>query len=162
MSLRIRAISLLMAVALAVTAAGAAQAGTMPVTAAAKAQDRIIKHSAGYRSLRRIVDVRTRAQARIWIAKDAKLQHLLDHAATVVSHSSASSSRQRAGRRDWVIGVRSLARGIGQLDTGFRRMLQGRPAAARIHLARARRAMAVADAVGTRADRLLRIPRNYA
>jgi hypothetical protein len=156
-----RLLSMLVAGALVSGVAGAAQASTASVTTAVKSQDRVVKHSVAYRSLKNIDRVRTRSQARVLIRRDARLQLLLRHAATVVSRATVSDARQRTGRRDWVIGVRDLARGVGQLDGGFRQLLDGRSLAARRDLLRAKHTLRVADAIGTRGDRLLGIPPNY-
>src|SRR5579884_2043634 len=105
---RMRLLSMLVAGALVSGIAAAAQANTASVTTAVKSQDRIVKHSLAYRSLKNIDRVRTRRQARVLIRRDARLQLLLRHAATVVCRATASDARQRTGRHDWVIGVRDL------------------------------------------------------
>jgi len=154
-----RLLSLLIAGLFIVWAAGAAQASAMTVTAAVKAQDRIVKDSAAYRSLKHI-SANTPAEARRLVTAFRALQRKVEHAATVVSRASAVGTRQKLGQRDWVEGVRDLARGIGQLDVALEDIIHGRNAAGRSELLRAKRTLAIANAVGTRGKRLLRIPAN--
>jgi hypothetical protein len=156
---RLRLLSLLIAGLFVVWAAGAAQAGAMTVTAAVKSQDRIVKDSAAYRSLKHI-DANTPAAARRLVTAFRALQLRVEHAATVVSRASASGARQKLGQRDWVDGVRDLARGIGQLDVALEDIIHGRNAAGKAELLRAKRTLAVANALGTRGKRLLGIPAN--
>jgi len=142
-----------------VCAAGAAQASAMTVTAAVKAQDRIVKNSAAYRSLTHF-SANTPAAARRLVTEFKALQLRVEHAATVVSRASAIGARQKLGQRDWVDGVRDLARGIGQFDVALEDIIHGRNAAGKSELLRAKRTLAVANALGTKGKRLLRIPAN--
>jgi hypothetical protein len=156
---RSRLLALLIAGAFVVLATGAAQAGATTVTAAVKAQDRIVKNSVAYRSLKHF-SANTPAAARRLVTEFKALQLRVEHAANVVSRASASGVRQKLGQREWVDGVRDLARGIGQLDVALEDIIHGRNATGRSELLRAKRTLAVANAVGTRGKRLLRIPAN--
>jgi hypothetical protein len=138
-------------------AAGAAQASATPVVAAVKSQDRIVKNSAAYKSLKHVT-ANTPAEARKLIAEFKALQSKVEHAATVVSQASASGATQKQGQKDWVTGVRDLARGIGQFDTGLQDVIDHKTATGKAELKKATRTLATANTVGDRGDKLLGIP----
>lgn len=156
---RMRLTSLLVIGVCVGSAAGAAQASASTVVSAVKTQDRIVKSSAAYRGLKH-VRADTPAAARRLIAEFRVLQRKVDHAATVVSHATASGTRQRIGKRDWVTGVRDLGRGIGQLDRGLTDVINGRTTTGKALVKKAARTLAIANAIGTRGKRLLGIPAN--
>lgn len=154
---RVRLVALLAVGVLTAAAAGAAQASATPVVTAIKSQDRVIRHSAAYRSLKHI-RTSTAAEARKLIREFEALQPKVEHAATVVSHAAAVGARQRRGKRDWVTGARELARGIGQLDAGLLDVEHGRASAGKAILLRADRTLGMANLIGDRGDRLLGLP----
>ncbi len=138
-------------------AAGPAAASATTVVAAVKTQDKIVKRSAAYNGLKHLT-VDTPAQARRMIVEFKALQRTVGHAATVVSRASATGARQQRGKKDWVTGVRDLGRGIGQLDTGLRDIVDHRTTAGKAMVKRSARTLAVATAIVTKGKRLLRIP----
>lgn len=152
--LRTRAVSVITACLLAGGMAGAAQAATPSVTAAIKAQDKAVKNSAVFRSLKHI-KITTPAQAKVAIPKYKALQLKLEHAATVVSAASAKGATQKQGQKDWVEGVREVAHGIGLLDTALTDAVDGKDAAAKAEAIKAQKALNAGDVVGTEGDKLL-------
>jgi len=152
-----RAVSVIAVCLLAGATAGAAQAATPSVTTAIKAQDKAIKDSAVFKSLKHI-KVNTPAQAKALIPKYQALQLKLQHAATVVSKASATGSEQRQGQKDWVGGVRELAHGVGLLDVALKDAVDGNKTAAKTELIKAEKALTAANALGTKGDRLLGLP----
>lgn len=155
--MKTRVVSVITACLLAGGAAGAAQAATPSVTTAIKAQDKAVKDSPVFQSLKH-VKITTPAQAKALIPKYKALQLKLEHAATVVSRASANGSVQRQGQSDWVGGVRELSRGIGLFDTALTDAVNGKLAAARMELVKAEKALKAGDAMGTEGDKLLGLP----
>ena len=153
----VRLISLL-ALLLGCTAVAAQASGTT-VIAAVKAQDKVVKSSAAYRGLKHI-KANTPAEARKLVTEFKALQGKVEHAATAVSRASASGPRQKQGQEDWVQGVRELARGLGQLDTGLQDVVNGKTAAAKAALTKAERTLSAANARGSKGDKLLGLPTN--
>lgn len=151
------AVSVITACLLAGGAAGAAQAATPSVTAAIKAQDKVVKNSAAFKGLKH-VKIGTPAQAKALIPKYKALQLELQHAATVVAAASAKGSTQKQGQADWVGGVREVARGIGLFDTALKDAVNGKAAAAKAELVKAQKALAAGNALGTKGDKLLGLP----
>jgi hypothetical protein len=151
------AVSAITACVLAGGGAGVAQAATPNVTTAIKAQDKAVKNSAVFKSLKH-VKVSTPAQAKALIPKYKALQLKLDHAATVVSKAAATGAQQKQGQKDWVGGVRDLAQGIGFLDVALKDAIDGNGSAAKTELAKAQKALSAGDALGTKGDELLGLP----
>lgn len=154
-----RAVSVITACVLVGGAAGAAQAATPSVTTAIKGQDKAVKDSAVFKSLKN-VKVNTPAQAKALIPKYKALQLKLEHAATVVSHASATGPNQKTGQTDWVGGVRELARGIGLVDTALKDAVDGNKTAAMAELVKAQKALTAGNALGTKGDKLLGLSTN--
>lgn len=155
--IRIRVVSLLVAGLCVVCAAGVAQASATTVVSAVKAQDKIVKDSAAYKSLKHVT-ANTPAAAHKLIAEFKVLQSKVEHAATVVSRASASGAKQEQGQKDWVTGVRDLARGIGQFDTGLQDVIDHKTAAGKAELTKATHTLATANTVGDKGKKLLGIP----
>jgi len=155
--LKSRVVSLGVSVAVAAGASGIAQAKTTNVVQAIKTQDKVIKHSHAYKELQHF-DATTKTQARTLLKSFSALRRKADHAATVVAAASTSSAQQKQGQRDWVDGVREVARGIGQFDTGIRDLIAGNKAAAKRELRKAERTVKAGNAIGTKGDRLLHLP----
>jgi len=151
-----RAVSVIAACVVAGGAAGAAQAATS-VTAAIKAQDKAVKNSAAFKSLKH-VSAGTPAQAKALIPKYKALQVKLDHAATVVSKASATGAKQKQGQKDWVDGVRELAQGIGMLDAALADAVKGNKAAAKSALTKAQKELVAGNNLGAKGDKLLGLP----
>jgi len=149
-----RAVSVITAGLLAGGMAGAAQAATPSVTTAIKAQDKAVKHSAAFRSLKHI-KITTPAQAKAAIPKYRALALKLEHAANVVAGASAKGATQKQGQKDWVEGVREVAHGIGLLDTALTDAVHGKGSAAKAELVKAEKALNAGDAIGTKGDKLL-------
>lgn len=140
--------------------AGVAQAATPNVKTVVKAQDKIIRRSPEYAKLKTL-NVTTAAQARTAATEIGALRQAVDHAATVVSKSSTTSARQRAGRNLWVAGARKLGNGLAQLKTGLMDAARGDKTAAKAEIVKADKTMAAADAMGVKADREIGLPTTY-
>jgi hypothetical protein len=135
-----------------------AGASTMTVTQAIKAQDKIVSRNAEYKSLKHNnVKANTIAQAKALIPKLDSLKTAVARAATAVSHASATSS-QKAGKSDWVKGVRLLATGLGDVASELRDIVHGKTTAAKRALTQAQHNLNAANTIGERGDRLLRLP----
>lgn len=141
-------------------AAGAAQAATPNVKTVIKAQDRLIRKSPEYAKLKTI-SVQTPAQAQTVVVALGALHKALEHAATVVSKSSTTSARQRTGRNEWVKAARELAHGLTQLQTALRDAEHGNKTAAQAEILKADKTMKAANTLGTKADRLIGLPKTY-
>jgi hypothetical protein len=155
--LKFRVVSIGLAVAVAASASGVAQATSTNVVTAIKAQDRVIKRSPAYKDLQR-VDVKTKAQARTLLRSFSALRREADQAATVVAAASTSNARQKQGQRDWVHGAREFANGLGEFDAGFRDLAAGKTADAKRELLKAERTLKAGNALGSRGDKLLGLP----
>jgi hypothetical protein len=152
-------VSVIVACSLAGAAAGTAEAGAMSVKTAIKAQDKVVKSSPAFQSLKQI-KVNTAAQVTVLIRKDRALEKKLNHAAAVVSAASATGSRQKQGQKDWVNGVRDIAQGLGTLNVALEDAIHGRATAAKTAELKAENKVEAGDALGTRGDKLLGISPN--
>ncbi len=134
-----------------------AQASSMSVAAAIKAQDKAIKRSPAYQQLRHF-DAKTPAQAKALISKFAALETTVKHAATAVSGASATTSTQKQAQSEWVKGAREEATGIGQLETGVKDLVAGKNSTAKTEVAKAVKTIKAGDVLGAEADKLLGLP----
>jgi hypothetical protein len=137
-------------------AAGNAQAGTENVVPTVRHEMRTMKRAVASENLKH-AKINTRAEARRAEPKFRALAKTLDRAATVVSESSTATTRQRRGKRDWVLGVGDVARSYGQFDVALNDIVHGRRAAARREALRAEGTVLRASKLLVRADRLLKI-----
>ena len=127
------------------------------VTAAIKSQDTAVRHNPAVRALAHF-QANTSAQAQKLIPEFQAATKAFDHAATVVSHASASSAQQTAGQKDWVGGVRELARGFTQLSTALRDVVSGDRTAAQREAVTALKTVKAGERLGVKGDRLLGLP----
>lgn len=139
------------------TSAGVAQASAPRVQTAIRAQDKRVLESRAVRKILATGQV-TRAELPKIIVEFGSLQRKLDHAAFVVSRSSAPTARDRIGRTEWVAGKRIAARAIGDYIVAFKDVEHGHRAAARTEGVRAAKLIIAADRLIIRADRTLRLP----
>ncbi len=137
-------------------AVGGAQAGTENVVPTVRHEMRTIKRAVASENLKG-TKVNTRAQARRDEPKFRALASTLDRAATVVSGSSTDSTTQRRGKRDWVLGVRTIAKSYRQFDDALVDIAHGRRAAAKREALRAEGTVLRASKLLVRADRLLKV-----
>ncbi len=137
-------------------AAGGAQARTENVVPTIRHEMRTMKRAVASENLKN-VKVKTRAQARRAEPKFRALANTMDRAATVVARSSTSSSMQRRGKRDWVLGVRGVARSYRQFDVSLNDLVHGHRAAAKREVLRAEGGALRASRMLVRADRLLKL-----
>jgi hypothetical protein len=136
--------------------AGGAQAGTENVIPTIRHEMRTLKRAVASENLKH-VKINTRAAARRDEPKFRALASTLDRAATVVSQSSTDSAAQRSGKRDWVLGVRGLAKSYRQFDDTLVDIAHGRRAAAKREALRAEGTVLRASKLIVRADRLLKM-----
>ena len=129
----------------------------MSVTAAIKAQDHAVNHSSAIKKLEHF-HAKTPAQAKKLIPDFQAAVKKLDHAASVVSRAAASTAKQRAGRKDWVDGVRGLGRGFSQLVGALKDIGHSNPSAAKTAALAAQRTIIKAEELGVKGDRLLGLP----
>ena len=134
--------------------AASASAVTLTVTQAIEAQDKTIHASAAYKSLQDF-KIKTAAEAKLAIPKYVALQKLLANAATAVSTAAATTATQKTGRKEWVTGVRTLARGIGFLVTELNDAVHGNKTATKAAAQKAITYIDAGNATGDKADALL-------
>ena len=87
-----------------------------------------------------------------------KLQTLvntLNHAASVVSQASATTSTQKEGQKDWVAGVRGTSTAVGQIITAVQDLARGDKADALVTIHKAEKTEAAAAKLGEKGDKLL-------
>ncbi len=137
-------------------AAGGAQAGTENVVPTVRHEMRTMKRVVASENLKH-VKIHNRAEARRAEPKFRALATTLDRAATVVSRSSTDSTMQRRGKRNWVLGVRTVARSYRQFDYALIDIAHGHRAAAKREALRAEGTVLRASKLLVRADRLLKI-----
>ncbi len=148
----------LMSIALAFCGlAATAGAAGMSVTAAVKAQDHAINHSAAVKKLKHL-HVTTPAQAKKVIPDLQALDRKLDHAGRIVAKATATTPKQKVGQKEWVAGVRELARGFSQLTVALKDIEHGNKIAAKAQALTAARTIVKAEALGVKADRALGLP----
>ncbi len=94
--------------------AGVASADDIGVISAIQHQARSLAANPEIRKLQHF-DLKTTAQARKAIPVLRTVAGKLRHAANVVSRTHGSSTAGKAGKTEWVAGVRQLAFGYGQL-----------------------------------------------
>ena len=145
-----------MTAALAFTAlAGVASADDIGVIAAIQHQAASLAASPEIRKLEHF-DVKTKAQARKAIPPLRTLSSKLRHAANVVSRTHGSSAAGRAGKSDWVAGVRQLAFGYGELIGACRDLEQGAISSSNAEASRAIKSITASGKRLTKADKELR------
>jgi hypothetical protein len=155
-SLRMTGAALTAALATTGVAAGGAQATTDNVVPTIRHEMRTLKQAAASENLKHI-KIRTRAQARRDEPKFRVLATALDRAATTVSRSSTDSTTQLRGKRDWVTGVRGIARSYRQFDVTLGDLVHGHKASARREALRAEGTSLRANRMLIRANRLLKL-----
>ena len=138
---------------------GLASAATSGLIPTIKAQDRVIRSTAGYADLTHST-LSTKGQAKKDIPELQTLKAKISQAATAVSHAQTTSATQKAGQKDWVRGAQELADAVGQIDTGLKDLIQNNKTAAATALRRGQKTLGAADKVGNRADKLLGLPKN--
>jgi 2,3-bisphosphoglycerate-independent phosphoglycerate mutase len=136
--------------------AGGAMAGSLTVTQAIKAQDKVVHADPAYKSLKNF-KIETAAEAEKAIPKFESLQKLLNNAATAVSKSSATAA-QKTGQNDWVSGVRTLSKGIGYFVTELNDLVHGNKVSAKVAALKADKLLKAGNASGSKGDRLLGLP----
>jgi hypothetical protein len=138
-------------------AAAQASANDTSVKTVIKAQDRAIKASP---QLKRLLNGTVKTSQ---ISEAIKLCHAfarkLDHAASTVAKTSASTPNGIAGEKNWVTGVRELAHGFSQLATALKDEQGGNKAAAKREVRAAVKTINAGDALGLKADHELKLPR---
>lgn len=155
-SFRVPGAAVLAALATMGIAAGGAQASSENVVPVIKQQARAIKSAAASENLKHI-KIKTPAQARRDEPKFATLATKLDAAATAVSKASTNSASQRTGKRDWVTGVRGIARGFRQFDKVLGDIARGDKSAAKSEALTAETTLLDASKRLVKADKLLKI-----
>lgn len=135
-----------------------AQADDAGVKAAIKAQDHQLTLSPQLKQLLHTKKSITAAQAPAAIKACQGLERRLNHAAGVVAKTSGSTAAGKAGKRDWVKGVRDLAHGFSQLTTALKDIEHGNKSAAQTRAAAALKTIANANALGVKADHELKLP----
>ena len=153
-----RAMVSLTAVAL-LGAGGSATAGAagLTVAAALKAHGSRGSQSPVIKQLQHLT-VNTPAQAKKVIPDLNAAAQKLNHAAAVVSTATTSTARQPMGKKDWVAGVRDLARGFSLLVVALTDIEHGHKAAAKAEAVAAQKLVTTGNAIGARGDRLLGLP----
>jgi len=131
-----------------------ANAGQPSVAAAVRAQNRSIKTTAALHKLKHI-KVTNASSARKVIRPLRTLKRKFDHAATVVSHASATTSAQRTGRREWCAGVRRIAHGYAQMITALADVEHGHKSAAKQEVLTAVKTVVTGAKSVLKADRAL-------
>jgi ABC-type proline/glycine betaine transport system substrate-binding protein len=155
-SLRISGAALAAALATTGVAASGAQARTENVVPTIRHESRTLKAAVASENLKN-VKIKTRAEARRAVPKFRTLANTLDRVATVVSRSSTSSTAQRRGKDDWVMGTRGVARGYRQFDVALNDLARGHRATAKREALRAEGTMLRSAKTLIRADRLLKL-----
>ena len=135
----------------------AASAARVSVTSAIHAQDKAVKNSPAFKKLEHTT-VNTPAQAKKVIPELTAAAKKLDQAATAVSKATATTTKQRAGQKDWVTGVRDLSHGFSQLVTALKDVEHGNQAAGKKEALAAQRSLNKGNTVGSKGDRLLGLP----
>lgn len=103
----------------------------------------------------------TRAHAKKVGTTAKAVEKSLDHSASAVSKLSASSKRGKAGRNDWVSGVRHLATAYGDIVKEVKDLLKDDKAGVRLEEKRDKRNVAKAKRLDKKADHLLGLPKGY-
>ena len=135
---------------------GVATASGQTVIQAIHAQDKIVHSNPGYRSLQNF-SIRTVAQAKAAIPKLIAVEKLLTHAADAVQSASATPA-QKAGQKDWVAGVRGVAKATGMLVVALQDVEQGKSSAANTEALAAVKIIRASNTLGIRGDKLLHLP----
>jgi hypothetical protein len=134
-----------------------AAAHKLTVVEAVVAQDRILSHSAGYKIVANLKHY-TVAEYPKLAPKVAELKRIIDHAAVVVSHASATTTRQRTGRKDWVAGAHLTATGFSDLAVELEDAAKGDQAATLREASAGKKLLKAGAALASRGDRLLGLP----
>jgi len=116
--------------------AAVARADDGSVKATIKAQGHAIKQSPQLKRLLKGTKF-TANQTPQLIKLCQALEGKLSHAANVVSRTTASTAIGRAGKKDWVKGVRGLAHGFSQLVTALKDVEHGNKTAGQTEAATA-------------------------
>jgi hypothetical protein len=95
------------------------------------------------------------AQARKYVPKLQAVKTRLQHGAALVAAATATTELPREGQQEWVKAIRGIATGIGQLETAYGDIADGKDKAALPLLAKAKQAVTRAAKLGDRADELL-------
>jgi hypothetical protein len=140
-------------VTLAVSAAPAS--ASVNVVTAINQQNLRIGATGEIERLQRLETAAKKNAAKLYHAFD-RLAGRLTHAATVVDHASVTSSRQRAGRGDFVVATRDLSGALYKLGHAFHLIAthHAGPKVERLVLA-AESQSRRAETLGRRSDRLL-------
>lgn len=158
-NLTIRGIALGAALALAGTTAGVAQASQPNVVKAIRAQDKIIGKSPVWKALQN--PPTTAAGFEQLIAEVPALVKAGDHAIAVVSKSTTTSAKQRAGKQDWLKGSRQQLQGLNEAQTALTDLFAGNATTAQTELAKAVQDVAAGTKLSTKGDKLLGLPQSY-
>lgn len=115
----------------------AAQASNASIKKEIKAQDKAVLHSSAYKKVEKELKKKspaTRAELNK-LAKECKaLKGKIDSAASAVASESASTAKGKTGQKDWVDGVRDIAKGFGDVVTAIKDDENGDKAAAKREL----------------------------
>jgi hypothetical protein len=153
-SVRIRTLGATAAVIAAGMLPGAAQAAGISVVTAARQQEKVIGQVFDTVHFSKLSSA---SQARQYVPKLRAIRARLEHGATLVASATATTRRQREGQTEWVKAVHGIATGIGQLQSAYEDLADGRNSAALPLLTKAKQTVAAAAKLGGRADQLLGI-----
>ena len=131
--------------------AGVASADDAGVISAIKHQASSLAANPEIRKLQHF-DLKTAAEARKAIPVLRTVEGKLRHAANVVSRTHGSSTAGRAGKTEWVAGVRQLAFGYGQLVGACQDIEKGSVSSSNSEARRAVKSLLAAGRKLTKAD----------
>ena len=135
--------------------AATASADNVGIVTAIQRQARSLAANPEIRKLQHF-DLKTTAQARRAIPVLRTVEGKLRHAADVVSRTHGSTATGRAGKADWVAGVRGLAFGYSRLIVACRDLEQGRIGSSNTDARRAIKTITSAGKRLTKANKELR------
>ncbi len=136
--------------------AGSAQASSQNVVQVIEAQDKILQSDPAIAAAKNFEKVKTVAAAKKLIPEVNGLVVKLDHAATLVSQASATSS-QKVGQTEWVTAAHDEATGEHDLVLGLSQLIKGEQSGVAT-LKKVTAPIEKGDALAVKARKLLGIP----
>ena len=140
---------------------GSADASTINVTAAIKAQDGAIRRLPANKQLdAHLLKTTTVPEAKKLVALIGPLITKTDHAIDVVAQSSTTSPAQKNGKTEWVAASRQQVKGILEYRSALEGLIAGNQSVFRAADAKAKKLIAESVIASAKADKLLGISIN--